>query len=290
MIIFVCTILTSVFLMFPVFPAYPALPEKVEPIAQVYEIQGKVTVKNSSDGKPAQVMKGSLLGKEDSLTLDKNASVGLYFKNSGRKEVQAKQDQLVCKVADLLPQTEAYGQTVPLFGATRGPATLESVSIAGGFFYTQQTIVLDSPPLIEFKIFNGSGEVIVPGGATIEISKNSAVLASQKFDSLGFGSPYAYRCPELKGGAEYNVEITLDLKDVLGNVMSIGFPLYIADFSDKSLESRYASFSDSLYRSFESTSAEYKGKKHTISLIKQLVAGSDSAQPVIVIEFFIAQG
>jgi hypothetical protein len=279
------TILTNVLLIFAVFAtAYPASFDKTEPIAQVYEVQGKATVKSSADGNIMEVKKGCLLGRDDSLTLDRNASIALYFKNGGRKDTQS-----LYKVADLLPKVEAYGQSVPLFGATRGIDIPEAASHAAGFFYPQEAIILDSPPLIEFTLFNGSGEVVALGGATVQIVKNSVVLDSKKFNSLEYGSPYVYQSPKLNGQTEYSVELSLELQKTLGNVVAISFPLYIAGISDTALVSKYAPFSDSVYRSFESTSAEYKGKKYTMSLIKQLAIRDESRQPVILIEFFIAK-
>jgi len=283
------TILTNVLLIFLVFAtACPASFDKTEPIAQVYEVQGKATVKSSADGNIMEVKKGCLLGRDDSLTLDRDASIALYFKNGGRKEIQAKDTQSLYKVADLLPKAEAYGRSVPLFGATRGIDIPEAASHAAGFFYPQEAIILDSPPLIEFTLFNGSGEVVALGGATVQIVKNSVVLDSKKFNSLEYGSPYVYQPPKLNGQTEYSVELSLELQKTLGNVVAISFPLYIVGISDTALVSKYAPFSDSVYRSFESTSAEYKGKKHTMSLIKQLVIRGESRQPVILIEFFIA--
>jgi len=290
MVIWVCAIFTSVFSILSFSPAYSATFEKIEPIAQVYEIQGKATVQSSSDGTITEVKKGCLLGREDSLALDKDASVGLYFKNGGRKEIQAKDSRSLYKVADLLPKSEAYAQTVPLFGATRGLEIPEAGPKPLGFFYPQETIILDSPPLIEFKIFNGSGEVVAPAGATVEILKNSVPLYSQKFNGLEYGSSYVYRCPKLKGGAEYNVGIGIDFQEILGSVVSISFPLYIAEVSDNELMSKYAPFGDSLYRSFESIPADYKGKKHAVSFTKQLDIRGEPRQPVILIEFFITQG
>jgi hypothetical protein len=306
--ILIRAILTGIFFMLPVFPAYSASLVKAEPLAQVYEIKGRVTVKNSGDGTSAEVKKGYLLGGDDSLTLDKGASVGLYFKNGGKKEVQAKNDQSLYKVADLLPGTEAYGgEEPPDFGATRemappeeGPYTAEIPKVSSytaeipgrgfktaEFFYPQETIVLESPPLIEFRIYNGSGEGIVPGGGIIGISGNGVMAGSLKFDSLAFGSAYEYRCPKLKGGTEYTAEIDLDLKAALGSGVSISFPFYVAGIPDKSSMSAYRPFSDSLYRSVQSVGSDYKGRKYTVWIIKQLDMRSNAPHPVIVIEFFI---
>jgi hypothetical protein len=118
MVIRICTILAGIFLVLPVPAAYPAVLGKREPIAQVYEIQGKAMVKDDAiEGKTREIKQGSLLGLEDFLSLDKGSSLGLYFKSGGKKEVQAKNAPSVYKVADLLPQAQAYEQTVPVFGA-----------------------------------------------------------------------------------------------------------------------------------------------------------------------------
>jgi hypothetical protein len=288
MTIFTRAILTGVLLIFPVFVrAYSASLDKAEPIAQVYEVQGKATVQSSADGTIMEVKKGSLLGGDDSLTLERNASIALYFKNGGRKEIQATDTRSLYKVADLLPKAEAYGRSVPLFGATRGIDNPQAPPHALGFFYPQEAIILDSPPLIEFTLFNGSGEEVVLGGATVQIVKNSVVLDSKKFDSLQYSSPYVYQFPKIDGQADYSVELRLEFQKTLGNIVSISFPLYIAGISDAAFVSKYAPFSDSVYRSVESTSMDYKGKKRAITLIKQLVRRGGSPQPVIVIELFI---
>lgn len=283
------TILTSGLFILPFFAtAYPASFDKTEPIAQVYEVQGKATVNSAADGNIIEVKKGCLLGLDDSLTLDNNASISMYFKNGGRKKIQAKDTQALYKVADLLPKVEAYSQSVPLFGATRGIDIPEAASHSAGFFYPQEAVILDSPPLIEFTLFNGSGEEAALGGAKAQILKNSVILDSKKFNSLEYGSPYVYQAPKLDGQTEYSVELRLEFQKGLGNVVVISFPLYIAGISDKVLVSKYAPFSDSVYRSFESASMDYKGKKRTITLIKQLARVGGSPQPVIVIELFIS--
>lgn len=283
------TILTNVLFIVPVFAtAYPASFDKTEPIAQVYEVRGKAAVKSSADGSIMEVKKGCFLGRDDSLTLDENASIALYFKNGGKKEIQAKNTQALYKVADLMPKAEAYGgQSVPLFGATRGSGIPHAASHLSGFFYPQEAIILDSPPLIEVTLFNGPGEEVVFGGALVQIIKNSVVLDSKKFNSLEYGSPYVYQPPKLDGQTEYSVELKLELQKTPGNVVVISFPLYIAGISDTALVSKYALFSDSVYRSVESTTIDYKGRKRTITLIKQLARRGGSPTPVIVIELFI---
>ncbi len=283
-----CTVFAAVLLISPSFsPAYSASVDKQEPIAQVYEVQGKATANSLADGQIVEVKRGCLLGPDDSLTLDKNASISLYFKNGGRKEIRAKDTQVLYKVADLLPKAQAYGQSVPLFGATRGIGIPEAVSQPAGFFYPQEAIILDSPPLIEFTLFTAPGEEVVLGGATMQIVKGSAVLDSKDFNSLEYGSPYLYQSPKLKGQTEYIVELKLELQRSLGSVVAVSFPLYIAGTSDAALASKYAPFSDSVYRSFESTSTDYKGKKRTIALLKQLARRGGAPAPVIVIEVFI---
>jgi len=282
------TIFIAVLLILPFFsPAYPASSDRIEPIAQVYEVQGKATVKNSADGNIREVQKGCLLGRDDSLTLDRNASIALYFKSGGRKELQAKDTQVLYKVADILPKAEAYGQNVPLFGATRRIDIPQSPVQAAGFFYPQEAVSVDSAPLIEFILFNGSGEEVVLDGALVQIAKGSVVLDSKRFNSLEYGAPYAYQPPKLNGQTEYSVEIRYELQKTLGNVVTISFPLYIAGTSDTASVSRYAPFSDSVYRSFESTTTDYKGRKRTITVLKQLARRNGSPAPVIVVELFI---
>ncbi|MCK5178052.1 MAG: hypothetical protein KAR32_00855, partial [Candidatus Omnitrophica bacterium] len=56
-----------------------------EPIVQVFKIKGEVTVKRNATGEESEVKKGYLLTSEDLLTLEKDALVGLYFKQGGKK-------------------------------------------------------------------------------------------------------------------------------------------------------------------------------------------------------------
>jgi hypothetical protein len=219
-----------------------------------------------------------LLAPGDILTFDKEDSVAIYFKNGGRKEVRAKDGQSIFKVSDLIPKAQAYNQAVPLFGATRGIDTSPATSRPGSFYYPQEAIILENPPLIEFTLFNGQGDEIVLGGATVQITRDGKVIDSRKFDSLEYGLPYAYQSPKLSGQTEYMVEFRIDLQKVLGNVLTISFPLYIAGSSD---------FSDTVYRSFESTSIDHNGKKRTVTLIKQLARRGATLQPAVVIELFI---
>jgi len=141
--------------------------------------------------------------------------------------------------------------------------------------------------LIEFVLFHGSGEEIALGGATMQIVKGSVVLDSKRFDSLEYGSTYDYGSVKLDGQTEYRVELRLDLLKTLGSVLTVSFPLYIAGSSDGASESKFAPFSDPIYRSVESTSIDHKGKKRAITAFKQLARRGVSLQPVILIELFI---
>jgi len=228
-----------------------------------------------------------LLGRDDSLILERNASIALYFKSGGRKEITAKDTQALYKVADILPKAEAYGQNVPLFGATRRIDIPQAPVQPSGFFYPQEAISVDSAPLIEFTLFNGSGEEIILDGALVQIAKGSVVLDSKRFNSLEYGSVYAYQSPKLSAQTEYSVEIRYELQKALGNVVTVSFPLYIAGTSDAASVSKYAPFSDPVYRSFESTSTDYKGKKRAITVLKQLARRSGLPAPVIAVELFI---
>jgi hypothetical protein len=270
------TILTAVLLIVPLFPtASPASSDKQEPIAQVYDVKGGAMLKSSLDGSISMVKKGCLLAPGDLLTFDKDDSISVYFKNGGRKEVRAKDGQSSFKVADLIPKAQAYNQAVPLFGATRG---LDTSSHPDSFYYPHEAVILENPPLIEFTLFNGQGEEIVLGGASVQITRDGKVIDSRKFDSLEYGSPYAYQPPKLSGQTEYMVEMRFSLQKVLGNILTVSFPLYIAGSPD---------FSDAVYRSFESASIDHNGKKRTITLIKQLVKRGALLQPAVVIELFI---
>jgi len=79
----------------------------------------------------------------------------------------------------------------------------EAASNTAGFFYPQEAVILDNPPLIEFTLFHGSGEEFVLGGATMQIVRGSAVLDSKNFNSLEFGTPCVYQPPKLNGQTEY---------------------------------------------------------------------------------------
>ena len=268
--------------------AYPASLDRTEPIAQVYEVQGDATVKGSADSRAMLVKKGCLLGPDDFLTLDKNASVSMYFKNGGRKEVRAKDAQTVYKVADLQPGAQAYSQSVPLFGATRGIDIPEAASQPSGFFYPQEAVILDSAPSIEFTLFKGPGDEVAIGRATVQIVKGSEVLESRSFDSLVSGTSCVYQPSRLSSQIEYMVELRLELAKSLGSVVSISFPMYISGISDAGSASKQAPFSDAVYRSVESTSIDHKGKRRTITAIKQISKKGASSVPVIAIELFIS--
>jgi hypothetical protein len=83
------------------------------------------------------------------------------------------------------------------------------------------------------------------------------------------------------------VEIKYELQKSPGSAVNISFPLYISGSLDTKSASKYEPFSDPVYRSFESTSADYKGEKRTIAALKQLVRRGSSPQPVVVLELFI---
>ncbi|MFA5117434.1 MAG: hypothetical protein WC695_01120 [Candidatus Omnitrophota bacterium] len=281
-------VLAAVFLSVPLFSAaYPASSDKQEPVAQVYEVKGGALLKSSRDGKVSLVKKGSLLAAGDVLTLDKDAFIAMYFKNGGRKELRAKLDQSLFKVADLAPETQAYNQGAPLFGATRGSDTSPATFHPCSFYYPRETVILNDPPLIEFTLFNARGGEILLGGASVQITQEGKVVDSRKFDSLEYGTLYSYQSPTLNGQAQYSVELRLDLRKELGNVLTVSFPLYICGASDTASGFQYAPFSDTVYRSFESTSIDHNGNKRAITLIKQLAARGDPLQPAVVIELFI---
>ncbi len=272
------TILAAVLFMAPLFAAaYPASGSGTEPVAQVYEVRGNATVMISADNSNMSVKKGCLLAPDDSLTLDPNTSISVYFKNGGRKEIRSKDTRASYRVADLAPQTQAYAQSVPLFGATRGLDASPASFYPGSFFYPQEAVVLDKPPAIEFTLFRGSDGELIPGNATFQVALDGRILDSRDFKGLEYGSPYVYQLPKLKGQTAYIVDLKLELQNASGNV-DISFPLYISGIPD---------FSDAVYRSFESASMDHKGKKRAITAVKQLVRRGASSAPVIVIELFI---
>jgi len=278
----------AVLLILPFFSAaYPAPADKQAPVAQVYAVQGKAAVTGPSGGSAAEVEKGCMVGLQDSLILESDASVGLYFKTGGKKEIRAKDGRTAYKVAELAPRTQAYSQNVPLFGATRGLEVPDTGSQTPGFFYPQEAVILDTAPSIEFTVFDGSGEGGALSGASVQIAKNGTVLNSRRFDRLEYGAAYVYQPPKLQRQEEYAVELRFELQKALGTVLTVSFPLYIAAASDMASKSPYGLFSDSVYRSFESTSVDHNNTKRSVTLIKQLVKRSGSPQPAIVIELFI---
>jgi hypothetical protein len=281
-------ILAGVCILFPVFAAADSVSiDKAVPIAQVNEVRGTVTVTSSADGSSRGVQKGNLLGPEDSLVLDKNASIALYFKSGGRRQLSASDSPVVHKVAGLVPHVQAYRQSVPAFGATRGIDNSQAPFYPGGFFYPQEAIILDNPPVIEFILFRGAREAVVLGGATVRVVKNSVVVDSRKFNSLEYGLPCVYVPANLTGQEEYSVELKIDFPQAAGNVVAVSFPLYITGVSDPESTAKYASLSDPVYRSFESSFLEYKGSKRPIALIKQLANRPGTRSPVVVIELFL---
>jgi hypothetical protein len=275
--------------------AFSGLCGMTEPVAQVFDVQGKATLKSAADGKSREVRKGSLLGRDDALTLEKNASIALYFKSGGRKDIPGKDTPSSYKVADLLPETQAYGQSVPLFGATRGRMSGEAADLfppavarSPGFFYPRETVILDSLPVIEFTLLRGEGEEIGLNGATVQILKNGAVVDSRKFDGLQYGSACVYQPQKLEVQTEYRVELKFELAQVAGSVVAVSFPLYIAGGDGTAAAAGYGPFGDPVYRSFESANVDHRGRKRAIALIKQLVRRGAASQPVIMIELFIS--
>jgi hypothetical protein len=258
----------------------------VDPVAQVCDTRGTATFTRSYDGKTMDVKKGDLLGGEDLLTLNKGSSVSLYFKSGGRVDLPGKSEQVSYKISDLNPGTKPYDKTVPVFGATRQVDMTEMLSGKESFFYPQQTIVTDRTPIIEFTLFNVSDAVMVPGGANIVVSGNGSALASGQFDRLEWGASYTYHCPDLKGSAEYQIEIILDLKAVFGEQITVSFPLYITGESPRPSAVAYMPFRDSFYRSCESTGTVSASSNRTLWILKRLDTRENQPQPVIVIEFF----
>jgi hypothetical protein len=256
-------------------------------VAQVYSVEGRVLVTRSSGGSGLEVQKGCLLGKEDSLALEKAAALAVYFKSGGRKEVRAPEAPAVFKVAALMPRAEAYGRSVPLFGASRGLDDPKAPPADGGFFFPQEAVVLDRPPLVDLTVYSGSGGDIVLGGATVRVLKDGEVLDSKSFDRLEYSATYSYGPAKLEGPAEYSVEVRLELPESAGSVVAATFPLYIAGTSDAGSASGAGPFSDRVYRSFESTVIDHKGKKRAMALIKELVSREGTPAPVVAIGVFI---
>ncbi len=267
--------------------ACPVSPAQDESVAQVNSVEGRVLVTRSADGSTAEAQKGCLLGKDDSLALEKDAALALYFKSGGRKEVRSQDAPSVRKVSDLMPKAEAYGRSVPMFGASRGLDDPRAPLPAAAFFFPQEAVVLDRPPLVELTVHDGHGGDVALGGATMRVLKDGKVLDSKSFDRLEYGQSYPYGPAKLEGPAEYSVEIRLELGKGNGNVVAAAFPLYISGASDTTAPAPAASFSDQVYRSFESAAIDHQGKKLAMALIKQLVRRDGAPAPVVAVELFI---
>ncbi|HNQ51492.1 MAG TPA: hypothetical protein PK107_02570 [Candidatus Omnitrophota bacterium] len=277
---------TGAFLFITLFlTAYPAFSAQQEPIAQVFDVRGKVTVKSAFDNSTSDVKKGNLLGAGDILTLDTDAQAVIYLKSGGKKELKAQDARTEYKVSDLVSRAEPYSKSAQVFGASRGQSA-SSASPAADFFFPQEALILDTPPLIEFTVFHGTGEVIALGTASIQIVKNGAMVDSMRFNNLAYGLPQSCQFPKLEAQTEYRIELRLELQKVLGNV-AISFPLYIAGIADAGLVLKYGPFSDPVFRSFETAGLNYKGAQRTITAFKQLVTRGPSSRPVVVIELFI---
>jgi hypothetical protein len=278
-LITVCAILIM-----PGLGAYAQEPPKIEPIAQVYEVQGEVTVKSQGSEGNIVVEKGILLSKDDILNLKEGASVGLYFKDGGRRELKAEGKSQSFEMRNLLPKREAYEGKALAFGATRGIST----SAVQTFFYPQRTVVVNSLPLIEFTVFNGSGQAFEIPQAIVSVSDENKVVDSTKFSNLALEAPYTYFFKNLGRGREYGMEIQLEIKEIPDRPIVFNSKFYVADIPDKSSLSQYRSFGDPLYRSAEFISADYEGRTYKFWFLKHLEFKEDKDQPIILIEIFIA--
>jgi len=260
---------------------------KVMPIAQAYEVRGDVAVKRSSDENKSAVKAGVLLGSDDLLTLEDGAEVGLYFKDGGKKSLKAKEGLLTCKVGDLLPKPEAYEKTIATFGTTRD---IDLANMGVGvqtLFYPQETLIVDSQPAIELAIFDGSDVSLGIDSAMVQVSEEKRVVHSENLDDLVLGVPYAYSCGKLSSGKEYTTQVRLGIAGLPDEAITFSFNFFVAQKPDAGSISACAPFSDKVYRSLESTSAEYKGKTYKFWFIKSLQLRDGMTQPVISAEIIV---
>lgn len=266
---------------------YAGQTSKAKPIAQVYEVQGDVTVKRYTGSESVKVEKGILLGSDDIVTLQKGALVGLYFKDGGRKELKAKTEPLSSKIGDLLPESGEYERKDLTFGATRGVNISVADLGAQTFFYPQKSIIINSPPLIELVVFNDSDQAIHIPRAAINVLEKNDVLNSKKINNLALETPYSYSCEKMDRGKEYRMEIQLNIKEIPDRTIAFTSDFYVADIPDKNSASQYRTFADPIYRSFESISTDYEGKTYNFWFLKHLKFTEAKDPPVISIEIFI---
>ncbi|MDD5085491.1 MAG: hypothetical protein PHE61_05555 [Candidatus Omnitrophica bacterium] len=273
--------------MIPAHRAYAATDVKAKPIAQVYEVQGDVVVQRLSEGNKTKVEQGVLLGSDDLLIFENGAAVGLYFKDGGKKNLKAQEGLLTCKVGDLVPKREAYQNTAVAFGTTRSVTHANAAVGALTLFYPQENLILASEPAIELAILDGSDGDLKIGKVAVQVSEGKKVISSKTLDDLKLGVPYAYTCEKLDSGKEYNAEIKLGIAGISGEAMTFSFNFFIAPKPDSASVSACVPFSDTVYRSLESTSVNYKGRAYSFWFIKSLRLKSDTAQPVISADIII---
>jgi len=261
---------------------------KIEPIAQAYEVQGSVMVKRAAGGEDIKVKKGFLFSSEDMLTLKKGASLGLYFKDGGKAEIKAEWQPLSCKVVDLMPEREPYDKIVATFGATRG-IDISNIGISDqAFFYPQEIIVINSPPLVEVTVFDGTADGLNIPRAVIQFSENDTLLYSKNLSDVTADSLYTYACGKLGAGKEYGMEIRLEITGI-PETIAFTTDFYVADTPHADSISEYGSFEDAAHRSFESTSIKVEDKAYKLWVIKRLGFKENKTQPVISIEIFIKE-
>ena len=260
-----------------------------EPIVQVFKIKGEVTVKRNATGEESEVKKGYLLTSEDLLTLEKDALVGLYFKQGGKKEIKAEQTTLTQKIGDLLLKKEIYAKTVPTFGGTRGiyPSELEAEMDIQSFFYPQETMILDSLPSIELTIFNGTDVPLHIPRATVRILEDERVVQSKDFRDLESGTAYRYPIEDLAGGTEYTLEIQPDISEFDDMGLAFTSNFYVADPAGQGAVSGDTSFGDSLYKSIEYTALEQETREYGLWFVKHLQSKGEGIKPVIAVDLFI---
>lgn len=280
-LITVFLVFSSAMFMIPARGVYAAADAKAKPIAQVYEVQGDATVQRLPEGNKAKVEQGLLLASDDLLTVANGAAVGLYFKDGGKKSLKAQEGLLTSRVGDLVPKREAYQSTAVAFGTTRGITHANAAIGALALFYPQENLVLPSEPAIELAILDGSDGALKIDKVAMQISEGKKVVSSKTLDDLKLGVPYRYTCEKLDSGKEYNAEIKLGIAGISGEAMTFSFNFFIAPRPDSASISACAPFNDTVYRSLESTSINYKGRAYSFWFIKSLQSKSDTAQPVI---------
>lgn len=262
--------------------------EKYKPVAQVYRVEGDVTVKKGAGRQNIKVEQGSFLGISDLLTLAKGSAVGIYFKDGGKREISAREGVLTHKVADILSETGRYDRVVPSFGATRS-LNRESERDAGveSVFYPQETMVVGLPPEIEMTIFDSSGNNLHVSKVEMSVSHGDKVVLSKTIADAAMGVSYKYICKGLDAGKEYGVDVHFQIDELPEQYLSFTSMFYLAAKPAGGLPANSGDFADSAYRSAELASIFFKDREYLLWFLKSIKVEGAGTSPVILMDILI---